>query len=177
MIACPQTPTQNVLEHGKAVHAAWQQILQGEITSLPSWFYEYQKEILAEINRFDQESISCYQIYHDCGKPFCRTIDDQGQHFPDHATISAQVFEDIFGPSLACTWVQHDMDAHLLKATQVPEFCEIEGCIILLVTALAEIYANASMFGGTSSTSFKIKYKQLDRRGRAICKHLWGSRG
>lgn len=43
----------------------------------------------------------------------------------------------------------------------------------LLLTALAEIHANAEMFGGIESQSFKSKYKQLDRRGNKLCKKLF----
>jgi hypothetical protein len=32
------------------------------------------------------------------------------------------------------------------------------------------ITSNASMFGGIESTSFKIKYKQLDKRGNQVLK-------
>jgi hypothetical protein len=44
--------------------------------------------------------------------------------------------------------------------------------VTLLLAGLAEIHANAEMFNGFDSPSFKIKYKQIDRRGRAICKFL-----
>lgn len=44
----------------------------------------------------------------------------------------------------------------------------------LLLTSLAEIHANAEMFGGVESTSFKSKYKQIDRRGKKFCKETWG---
>lgn len=43
----------------------------------------------------------------------------------------------------------------------------------LLLTSLAEIHANASIFGGIESQSFKAKYKQIDRRGNKLCKKLF----
>lgn len=61
------------------------------------------------------------------------------------------------------------MDVHLLKAVDIPEFKARPQAIALLLTGLAEIHANASMFGGLESTSFKIKWKHLDKRGRQIC--------
>lgn len=44
--------------------------------------------------------------------------------------------------------------------------------ISLLVTGLAEIHANAEMFGGLNSIGFKIKYKQINQRGKQILKIL-----
>ncbi len=38
----------------------------------------------------------------------------------------------------------------------------------LLITALAECHANADMFGGMDSTSFKIKWKKIDKLGRQL---------
>jgi hypothetical protein len=43
----------------------------------------------------------------------------------------------------------------------------------LYLTAVAEVHANAPMFGGFESTSFKSKMKHLDRRGKALLRH-WG---
>lgn len=37
-----------------------------------------------------------------------------------------------------------------------------------LIAGLSEIHANASMFGGIDSTSFKIKWKQISKRGKKI---------
>lgn len=42
----------------------------------------------------------------------------------------------------------------------------------LLLTAWAEIFANAEMFGGRESISFKMKYKSLSRATRAIRKAI-----
>jgi hypothetical protein len=65
-----------------------------------------------------------------------------------------------------------DMDVHLLKAEDIPEFAGRPQAAALLLTALAEIHANAAMFGGTESTSFKIKLKHLERRGKQIAQIL-----
>ena len=51
-----------------------------------------------------------------------------------------------------------------------PELTSTE--LSLLITGLSEIHANANMFGGIESTSFKIKYKQINSRGKQILKHL-----
>lgn len=54
------------------------------------------------------------------------------------------------------------------------EFAGRPHAVALLLTGLAEVHANASMFGGIESTSFKIKWKNLDKRGRAIAKAVSG---
>jgi hypothetical protein len=59
-----------------------------------------------------------------------------------------------------------------MKANKLDEFCEDFAAISLLITGLAEIHANAEMFGGIESTSFKMKYKQINRRGKQIIKIL-----
>jgi len=64
------------------------------------------------------------------------------------------------------------MEIHLLKDAGVPAFAARPQAIALLLTGLAEIHANADMFGGIDNDSFKIKWKQIDKRGRAILKIL-----
>jgi hypothetical protein len=61
-----------------------------------------------------------------------------------------------------------DMDIHILSADALKEFSERPEAISLLITGLAEIHSNASMFGGIESTSFKIKWKHLNKRGRQL---------
>jgi hypothetical protein len=65
-----------------------------------------------------------------------------------------------------------DMDVHLMKAADITEFIKRPEAITLLITALCEIHSNCAMFGGIESTSFKIKWKHIDKRGRAIFKTL-----
>lgn len=64
------------------------------------------------------------------------------------------------------------MDFHLLKAEDVVQFASNPLAIPLMLTGLAEIHANASMFGGLDSTSFKIKWKHIDKRGRQVLSHI-----
>jgi hypothetical protein len=122
---------------------------------------------------FDDEIMDAYTLYHDCGKPYCRTVDAEGkQHFPDHANVSHQVWTKIFpdkpNTALIGNLIKMDMDIHCLKSEQLEAFAERPEAISLLITGLCEIHANASMFGGIESTSFKIKWKQIDKRGRQI---------
>jgi hypothetical protein len=108
---------------------------------------------------------------HDCGKPFCLTIDEEGRkHFPNHAQISYDVFKSLFEDGLAAELILHDMDIHLLKADGVEEFAKRPNALTHLLIGLSELHSNARMFGGIDSTSFKIKYKALDSRGKQITK-------
>jgi peptidyl-tRNA hydrolase len=42
------------------------------------------------------------------------------------------------------------------------------------LAGLAEVHSNAKMFGGLASDSFKIKWSQINKRGKAVCKLLFG---
>lgn len=64
------------------------------------------------------------------------------------------------------------MDIHTLKSEGVDEFCKNPYALTLLLTGLAEIHSNAAMFGGMDSTSFKIKWKCLNQRGKQIINNL-----
>lgn len=107
------------------------------------------------------------------GKSRCRVVDADGrQHFPDHAAVSTRVWEEASGDPTVGDLIAIDMDVHLLKGEDVDAFsCRAEARALLL-TALSEVHANATMFGGTSSTGFKAKWKHVDRRGRAILKAI-----
>jgi hypothetical protein len=56
----------------------------------------------------------------------------------------------------------------MLKSSDVEEFCKNQWCITSLIVGLAEIHSNCQMFGGTESTSFKIKKKSLFKNGNKI---------
>ncbi len=107
-----------------------------------------------------------YAEFHDCGKPFCRIVDEQGrQHFPDHAATSERVWLDVGGDPQAARLMGLDMDAHLLTPETLPDFAARPEAASLLLMAIAETHSNALMFGGTDSDGFKIKMKKLDKRG------------
>jgi hypothetical protein len=65
-----------------------------------------------------------------------------------------------------------DMDIHLLKGDDIEAFAARKEAAALLLAGLSEIHANAQMFGGIESTSFKMKWKHIDRRGKQIAKIL-----
>lgn len=121
----------------------------------------------------DVETMERYHIFHDCGKPYCLTIDEDGkQHFPDHARISAAIWRVIGGDELCADLIAHDMDFHIMKPAQAAEYERLDLAPALLLTALSELHANAEMFGGIESTSFKIKFKNLNKLGRNIINHI-----
>ena len=94
-------------------------------------------------------------------------------HFPNHADKSHDIYMNkLSGIEQVGKLIAMDMDIHKLKSIDVDEFAKRKEAASLLLSGLAEIHSNANMFGGLESTSFKIKWKQIDRRGKAICKIL-----
>lgn len=177
MLSCFQFQDMNILQHGQSV-ALWykelyEHLVQGKpLTSqwrLPDWIYS--PVIVPQLLDFDLLQI--YQIYHDCGKPLCRTVDADGrQHFPNHAAISAERWLARADGSPEALQIARligmDMDIHLLKADGLAEFACRPEAMSLLLTGLCELHSNAQMFGGIESTSFKIKWNQLSRMGKRI---------
>ena len=177
---CYQTSSQNVLEHGLAVNQKYLEMhayltcgapLQGD-WRVPLWFSaESLGPLIATLP--SANVMRAYQVYHDCGKPKCRTLDEEGrQHFPNHAVVSQQVWREHGGDDAVGELIGHDMDMHMLKADDLPTFAKSPYAFALLLTSIAEIHANAALFGGTDSTSFKMKAKHLDRRGKKLVEML-----
>lgn len=150
-------------------HLRDKQELQLPDWRLPDWI---NNPILLE-DLPDDEIMASYHIYHDCGKPYCLTIDEDGKrHFPDHANVSADCWISSGGSVEIAELIRSDMLIHTIKDADVDQFSQNKYACALILTGLAEIHANASMFGGIESTSFKIKYKQIDKRGSAILKKI-----
>lgn len=179
MTNCEQTQGQSVLQHGESVknylfdllnHLRNQHQLKYDWL-LPDWIYENKDFILNSLP--SDQTLDLYTTMHDCGKPFCLTIDTDGKkHFPNHAEVSYQIFTQLFNDSIVAELIRHDMDIHLLKSDGVEQFCQNPYALTLLLTGLAEIHSNASMFGGINSTSFKIKHKCITQRGKQIINQL-----
>lgn len=176
----PQTDTQTVLEHGWAVRTKLFELLDhlrygtslDDSWRLPEWVEEYRPELLAALP--PDEVLHRYTVMHDCGKPFCLEYDEQGRkHFPDHAQVSYETYLRTWGDERVANLILHDMDMHVCKAKDIPELAKVPDVAALMLTSLAEVHANAAMFGGSESTSFKIKFKQIKKRGNALAKHLW----
>jgi hypothetical protein len=174
MRTCFQFQTMSMLDHGQDIRA-WYQDLLGffygptpkKTWRLPSWFDKITRQMIEKV---DDRIVELYQIYHDCGKPLCRTVDAEGkQHFPNHAEVSKHQWLAHFPEEKEVgELIGMDMDIHLLKAAGVEEFAARPQAITLLLTGLCELHSNAQMFGGVDSTGFKIKFKNLERFGRRI---------
>ncbi len=174
MKQCFQFEKQSVLEHGLSVNAYYndlkKHILSNESLEyewkLPEWIFEQKLwELL-----LPEDDIKTYQIYHDCGKPFCIEYDNEGRkHFPDHANVSYNTWLKVSNNKTIANLIKRDMQIHTMKADECLTFCEdIPTACTLLITGLCELHSNAAMFGGTDSTSFKIKWKHLNKRGKKI---------
>ena len=179
MKTCFQTKGMSILEHGHSVHNYYLDLhnyLYNDVElqyqwRLPEWLLLNKEYIKSKL--FDLDILHDYHIYHDCGKPQCVTIDEnEKQHFPDHALASAKRWEQCTVGTVKNTQIGHlirmDMDIHLLDSVGLPPFSQRPEAISLLITGLCEIHSNAAMFGGIESTSFKIKWKHIDKRGRQL---------
>lgn len=190
MMTCEQAPGQTILQHGRSVrehYFALVQHLKGNVNLhnydnwvIPEWFDTYRKEILEALP--SNYIMDRYLTLHDCGKPEVLTVDTETgrRSFPNHAEQSAETFKRTFNnigtpETLEAIHylILHDMDMPLLKADQVEDFLLQPYPVAKLVAALAETTSNAGMFGGIDSTSFKIKFKQLNQRGKAITASLF----
>ena len=183
MLKCEQTEGQSVFQHGQAV-AETISLLISSLKSntkppegrwkLPDWFYEYRVQILESMH--PEEIVQLYAVYHDCGKSWCLTIDNEGKRrFPNHAAISKEIWDLVGNNDLVGKLIGEDMAIHTCTASEIAVKLESEwSCqdsFTLLIASLAEIHANASIFGSIESVSFKIKYKKVEQRGLQICKH------
>lgn len=173
---CPQTDTQSVLEHGHAVHRMYLRLFAREWDGMkiPVWFDVHFDNLLMGV--YDVEVVGLYQIFHDCGKPFCIVEDEKGRHFPNHAEVSKEIFAQTFKigapiQPMIENLIGWDMVLHTATAAEIDAMpWSREDAFTLLVTALAEVHANAEMFGGIESDSFKIKWKKVNRRGKQLIK-------
>lgn len=173
---CEQTAGQSVYQHGVSVYEYFNRIVDGNTGDMriPDWFNKY--PILNNLH--DAEIVKNYTVYHDCGKFWCREIDEHGKaHFPNHANVSKNKYLECGGNNVVANLIGYDMDIHTLTSEELKLRCEndwkVEDAMTLLVAALAEIHSNAKLFGGIDSISFKIKYKTIEKRGKQICKFYY----
>lgn len=176
---CLQTNTQSVYQHGLSVRDHIFELISfletGQINDgwkLPTWMHEHRQNLLNSL--LPKEVIEEYTIFHDCGKPYCLITDEDGRrHFPNHAEVSYQTWLRVTANEQVAKLMRMDMMIHTMKAVDIEEFIRHPEAITLLLAGLAEVHSNAKMFGGIDSESFKIKWSQINKRGKAICQKLW----
>lgn len=126
-------------------------------------------------NRLPQpDQLKPYHVYHDCGKSLCLEIGEDGKRrFPNHAYVSYQQFKHLFPEDdFTAQLILHDMDFHIVRGEDAVNLWKNPLAPILYFTAWAEINANASMFGGVDSESYKIKRNRLIQAGKKYDKSI-----
>lgn len=172
MSRCEQAPGHNMLQHGQAVHAHYIALMDRVRTDPAA--HPQLAAILEHAALPPATSLAPYHLYHDCGKHLVLTVTEEGKRqFPGHAQASAQQYALLF-PADAMTrhLIEHDMDFHTLRGDDLLALCQDPLAPVLYATAWAEVYANAAMFGGTQSDSFKIKAKRLTQAGKKLLSTL-----
>lgn len=168
MADCFQFEGINMIQHGEMVHD-WYNDLLGD--SKYEWDFGKVADLVGQLKlkAANPVDVKDYHIYHDCGKPLCRTVDEDGkQHFPNHAQASYETWLSVGGNENTAWMILHDMDFHMLKGDDLKQMLSDPRAPTMLMTAWSELHANAQMFGGISSTSFKIKRKQLEKATKAL---------
>lgn len=175
MAECYQTENQNVLEHGSSVREKFVELwdyIEND-TPLEGWrvpeWVDSHKEWFLSI-KDDIFAIEKYLTVHDCGKPFVEQ--EEGKRFPNYAAKSREVWSQFTDDELVLDLIERDSVLHIGKAPDALQLLEEGHAPHLLLAALSELHANADMFGGITSQSFVIKYKNLCRRGKTITKHI-----
>lgn len=171
---------QTILEHGFSVWKKFDELYQflmnfDEVKDifldyqhpLPKWL-ETHKDYLLPFLQENLKTIKTYLILHDCGKPFCLSEDEQGQHFKNHAQISQETYLKYYDNKMVAQLIGDDMLCHVTKPKDYENLLSNPYIEILLCTALAELHSNALMFGGFDSDSFKIKFKNLSKLGDRV---------
>lgn len=178
MKSCQQNEYQTIYDHGLSVQEHFKRLYNGNLEGfkIPNWLIQYKDRIHEKIMPY--ETCMEYTLFHDCGKPRCLTIDNEDKrHFPCHAKVSSDLWRSLNGSENVAILIEMDMDIHTLKSENIEEFASREEAITLLIAGLAEIHSNANMFGGIESTSFKIKWKQIDKKGQKICDIIFSNKG
>lgn len=160
------------LDHGKLVFEFYKKLINKEFDELkiPNWFLEKYDLILE--NLYPLNIMEDYLINHDCGKHIVEYFDEFNKpHYPEHAESSYNYYLKYSNNLIVANLIRNDMFFHICSAEDIDKSNLLNKDLLnLLIASLAEIHANASMFGGFDSVSFKSKYKHLDRRGNRLFK-------
>lgn len=175
MRTCFKAQGINMLDHGNMVHAAYKELIADlEIGKYDNDEFKVLHELYLKYkdNLPPADVLENYHVLHDCGKHLCLTIDENGKRsYPNHAAVSAQQFSILFpDDGFTKQLIAMDMDFHTKRGDELLELCRSVFAPILYFTAWAEINANAEMFGGRSSESYKIKRSRLLQAGKKLLK-------
>lgn len=182
MMNTPQSSAQTVFEHGVAVFKNTIKILSYIIKNqkpegfvIPDWLTDNKTEIGGNLHEL--QTIIEYTLYHDCGKPLCLTVEEGKNHFPNHAEVSKELFLKTTGKETIANLIGWDMAFHSKTAEEFTDLFQVwtkADAYTFAIVGLAEVHANADLFGGIESTSFKIKLKHLCKRAKQTLKHYKG---
>lgn len=173
MMGCDQAPGFTVYDHGLAVanryRALWDHL--GGLKTAYEWHIP--EEALPTLQALKAEALSpkearLYHVFHDCGKPSTLQVIDGVRRFPGHAEESARLFAEACPEEeRTARLIAKDMLCHTTKPAQAAELVRDPDFPTLMLTAWAELHANASvLFGGFEADSFKIKRKALMKLGK-----------
>lgn len=170
-----QFQNQNILQHGISVHNHYKSIITAiDINDfrkykIPDKLIKNWKVFKKKLYHIDV--MKQYHIYHDCGKPLCRSVDENGrQHFPNHAEYSYNEYKKCFSDDIVASLIKDDMIFHSGSMGDIIEYItkfKSEGnhrfLFSLWLTSLAEIYSNREMFlnGPDGEKNFQKKYDKL----------------
>ena len=164
MKKCFQFEKIDMYEHGLMVNREYTNLISSLYDGLISEVFPVGLiDAFEKNNLIDYDIMLKYQILHDCGKPLCREIDENGKvHYTEHAKISYEQINKLYPDEDDLKFlVLHDMDFHVMKPNDLKEIADTKYGFSLYLTAWAELIANAQMFNGFDAVSFKIKRKQL----------------
>jgi hypothetical protein len=178
MKTCEQAENWTIYQHGMDVANRYRD-LHDILTTNNIGHYKWAIPDMIQLRALAKKALSpkdarTYQVFHDCGKPFCRTVDENGrQHFPDHARISTEIYSQLFPEDIVTAeLISLDMACHTLKGDEAKAFASHELAPTLCLTAWAELHSNAEkLFGGFDSDSFKIKRSRLSKLTTLIYKN------
>lgn len=177
-----QFQNQTILQHGLSVHNYYKRIIKALDTKDYSTF-KFPQELIDNWPRlkkllYHNDIMKHYHIFHDCGKPFCQIIDEQGKkHFPNHARISYEKYCEIYRDDQIAELILNDMSFHSGTPEELIQFFkDYQGddrfIFSLWMTSLAEIYSNSAMFAADNQKSFIKKYDKLERIFKLILDNI-----
>lgn len=161
---CFQYSTIDMYEHGLMVNREYTNLIMSLEQGLISEVFPVQLIDLYKNNSLiDFNTTLLYHVLHDCGKPLCKKVDEkQLVHYPNHAEISFNQIKILYPKDLDLQFlIKHDMDFHTLSTKDLEQLAKTKYGFTLYLTAWSELIANASLFNGFDSVSFKIKRKKL----------------